>query len=370
MPGTFDDGGPEPSGGDDPARLNGSVAGVRAPSSAGTGTLVADDPRPEEPSSEAAPAGTKGARAHRRGQVYVPSSPTADLFPPGLKPRRRAWRFVVLATVGVAALVAVATWSLSSSPSSSAGSAPATAVVSSVRTTAAKGTAALTLTMQVRGAGSTPVQATGSGAVDLGTDASRVLFTFQSPGALAGDQLKEVFVGDTIYLSLPQLATVVPGKPWISQALTPAALIAPRNSDPGALLAMLGASGNQVVPLGASRIDGTAVHGYEVTVLPAGLRARLARAGLPAGITRAAEDAAGTTTDAITVYVSDGTGQVRRLVTDVDLSLGSHPVVAVVTEDLGAYGTHVSVTPPSAAQVQTLGQYRAAVQGMGPKVSA
>jgi len=223
--------------------------------------------------------------------------------------------------------------------------------------------------MHIRGAGSTPISATGTGAVDLDTDTGRAAFTFQGPGALAGEQLKEVFVGDTIYLSLPQLAGLVPGKPWISQPLTPAALIAPRNSDPDALLAMLGASGNQVVSLGASDIDGTAVDGYRVTVRPAGLEARLAMAGLPAGITAAAEHAAGTSSDAVTVYVADGTGQVRRLVTNVDLSLGSHPVVAAVTEDFGSYGTPAAVSPPPAGQVQTLSQFQSAVQGAAPKVT-
>ena len=132
---------------------------------------------------------------------------------------------------------------------------------------------------------------------------------------------------------------------------------------------MLGASGNQVVALGASQIGGTAVEGYRVTVRPAGLAARLSEAGLPAGITAAAEQAAGTTTDAVTVYVADSTGQVRRLVTDEDLSLGSHPLVAVVTEDLGGYGTPVAVSPPPGPQVQTLSQFQGAVQGTTPKVT-
>ena len=276
---------------------------------------------------------------------------------------------VVLATVGAVAVAAVAAWSLGGRSSSGTDDTPANAVVSSVRTTVAKGTAALSLTMQIRGAGSTPINATGSGAVDLDTDTGRAVFTFTGPGALAGDQLKEVFVGDTIYLSLPQLSGLVQGKPWISQPLTPTALIAPRNSDPDALVAMLGASGNQVVSLGASDIGGTAVDGYRVTVRPAGLQARLSKAGLPAGITAAAEHAAGTSSDTVTVYVADGTGQVRRLVADVDLSLGSHPVVAVVTEDLSDYGTPAAISSPPAGQVQTLSQFHSAVQGAGPKVT-
>jgi hypothetical protein len=354
-------------GGDDPAKLNGSATVMGPPSS--TGTLVVEGPRTDE--SLSPPATPKETPARRSGSAHVRSVPTADLFPPGLKPRRRG-RMVALVTLGVvavAAVAAVAAWALTGSSSSVNGGTSANAVVSSVRTTVAKGTAALSLTMQVRSAGSTPMIATGSGAVDLGTDASRVLFTFHGPGPLAGEQLKEVFVGDTIYLSLPQLAGLVAGKPWISQSLTPTALIAPRNSDPDALLAMLGAGGNQVVPLGPSHIGGTVVEGYRVTIRPAGLQARLSTAGLPAGITGAAEHAAGTTTDAVTVYIADGTGQVRRLVTDEDLSLGSHPVVAVVTEDLGGYGTSVAVSPPPAAQVQTLSQFQAAAQGAAPKVT-
>ncbi|MGB7053121.1 MAG: hypothetical protein WBG41_16270, partial [Acidimicrobiales bacterium] len=277
------------------------------------------------------------------------------------------WPIVVLAVAVVAAAAAV--WGLSGRSSSGTNDTAAAAVVSSVRATVAKGTAALSLTMQIRGAGSTPINASGTGAVDLDTNTGRAVFTFQGPGALAGDQLKEVFVGDTIYLSLPQLAGLVPGKPWISQPLSPTALIAPRNSDPAALLAMLGASGNQVVSLGTTDIDGTAVDGYRVTVPPAGLQARLSKAGLPAGITAAAEQAAGTSSDSVTVYVANGTGQVRGLVTDVDLSLGSHPVVAVVTEDLGDYGTAAAVSPPPAGQVQTLSQFQAAVQATAPKVT-
>jgi hypothetical protein len=355
---------------DDATHLNGHAPAGGGRS--GTALLTPDDPPAEEdrvddPSEGAPPVPTRSRRP-------PPAGPTEDLFPPGWEARQRRdgrrRRLVVLATAGVAALAAIGTWSVVGRASSPAVAVPATAVMSSVHTTVATGSANLSLTMRVRVPGSGEVDASGTGAVDLHSNEGRLLFTFGGSGPLAGAQLKEVFVGDTIYFSLPQLATLVPGKPWISQPLTSGALITPRNSDPGALLAMLGADGNHVVPLGASTVDGTAVHGYRVTVSPAGLRAKLSQAGLPSGIAGAAAAVAGTAPDVVTVYVADGTGQVRRIAADIDLSLGSNPVVASVTEDLSDYGKPIAVSPPPAAQVITLSQYLSAVQGASPAVSA
>jgi hypothetical protein len=292
----------------------------------------------------------------------VSPGPTADLFPPRLANRARRGRRLALAITTVAVVAAVlGVWSVAGRSTSSAGAA-STAVTGAVRTTVAAHSAQLAVTMRVRIPGSGVVDATGNGAVDLRTDASRVAFTFRGPGALAGQHLAEVFVGNTIFLSLPKLDGAVAGKPWVSQSLAPGAVIAPGNSDPVAALGMLGSPQNRVVPVGVSTIDGSAVHGYQVTVSPGSLRAGLAHAGLPTGLRKAAEQAVGARPDVITVDVNDTTGTVRRLVTDVALSLGSHPVVAAVTEDFGGYGTRVAVTPPPPGQVLTLTQLQAAVK--------
>jgi hypothetical protein len=355
---------------DDAARFNGKTSVTSA--STGTVTAVLDDS--DRKSGASSSSATKSAPAPRREKLSASgrvTRVTEDLFPPGREVRagKRRRRLAVLVTAGAVVVVTVGAWSLTSRSSTTAGATPAATVANSARTTVAAGTANLALTMRVHVPGSGAMVATGSGAVDLPANASRVAFTFRGRGALSGVQLREVFVGDTIYLSIPQLSSAVAGKPWISQPLTPRALVAPRNSDPGTLLGMLAATGNRVTPLGASTIDGSAVRGYRVTVAPSGLPSGLRGSGLSAGVTRATEEAAGTGADVVTVYVDDHTGMVRSMVADIDLTLGSHPVVAVVTEDLTGYGAPTAVTPPAAAQVLTLSQFRAAVQGATPTVS-
>jgi hypothetical protein len=368
MRGTPGAGASRPDDGD-AARLNG--ASVRTDGSLdGGGVLV--EARPDTGTNSSNGDGERARTTsvwsgppprHRRGVPRTSLGPTADLFPPGLANRPRRGRRVVLAiTIAVAVVAAsLGVWSMVGRSTPAAGAA-STAVTNAVRTTVASHTAQLAVTMRVRIPGSGVADATGSGVVDVTTDASQIVLTFRDPGALAGQRLQEVFAGNNSYLSIPQLDGVVAGKPWVKQSLAPGAVIAPGNSDPVAALGMLASPANRVDPLGASTIDGSPVHAYLVTVSAASLRSGLAGAGLPTGLTRAAEEAVGTRPDVVTVDVNDATRTVSRLVTDVDLSLGTHPVVAAVTEDFHGYGLRVAIAPPPAGQVISLPQLQAAVK--------
>ncbi len=103
-----------------------------------------------------------------------------------------------------------------------------------------------------------------------------------------------VFVGDTLYLSFPQVPAPQAGKPWVSESMGSGGPILPaiRTRWPCSACSVRGATTS--LTLGASTVDGTAVHVYRVTVTPAALRAEMSRADIPAGLARTAEQALGT----------------------------------------------------------------------------
>jgi hypothetical protein len=188
---------------------------------------------------------------------------------------------------------------------------------------------------------------------------------------LSGEQLRMVFVGGTLYLSFPQIPAPQAGKPWVSESLASAGPIFPGNSDPAAVLGMLGSEGNHVVDLGPTTVDGTAVTAYRVTVTLAALRAEMSRTNLPAGLARTAEGALGTSSTVVTAYVDGANGSLRRVAADLHLTVGKKTLAASITEDFTHYGAPVSITAPPAGEVVPLGppQPQASAQTTPAQVS-
>ncbi len=144
------------------------------------------------------------------------------------------------------------------------------------------------------------------------------------------------------------------------------ALIAPRNSDPGALLAMLGADGNQVVALGASQIDGTAVTAIGSRSARPGLRHAVG-AGLPAGITGAAAEQCRRHRPPMPSPCTSPTAP-DRCVAWSPTMISAWAAIPWWRGDRGPRRLRepIAVSPPPARQVMTLSQFQGAVQGDEP----
>lgn len=314
--------------------------------------------------------GTAGIPAGPRRRIV---GPTVDFFPPGkgapVSRFGRAW-LLVAAVVAVVVVAFVGAWTLvGRSPAAPPAPSPAIAVMSSARSAVGAKTADLSLAMTLNIPGSGRVTATGTGAIDLTDSASRISVAFDGTGGLRGHSLRMVFLGDTLYLSFQQGPAPQTSKPWVSESLAEARPLLPGNSDPVAVLGMLGSKGNHVVALGAGTVDGTAVHVYRVTITPAALRAELPHADIPPGLARTVEQALGTSSTVVTASVADSNGSLRRLAVDFPLAVGNNTVTASFTEGFSDYGAPVSITAPPASEVAPLGQPPAAAPSNPAPVS-
>jgi hypothetical protein len=157
-------------------------------------------------------------------------------------------------------------------------------------------------------------------------------------------------VGGTVYLEVPQVATVDPGKSWLS--LPPGSSTGVGSSvgglgtfaDPGTVLSFLRRAGAVITPLGTSTLAGTSVQGYRVAMDPASIGSAASSAGLPPGIAQHVQGLV------VTVYVS---GHLLRAL-DV-AETGQASVTASI--DFHGYGEPVSVQPPAATTVVPFSQF-------------
>lgn len=299
------------------------------------------------------------------GAPTVPAPvPVAAVSSPGpATPKRRT--LVVGAGITLAAVVAaviglVATSGTSPNPPSG------NAVLTSAETTMGTKTADLhmSLVMQVPGAGS--VTATGSGAVDFADDAGQMTVRYAGVSQVGGMQLTEVFVGQTLYLSMPQVSQVIAGKSWVSEPLSASSSLTPGSTNPAAMLQMLTDEGNTVTPLGPSTVDGEAVHGFHVVINPTAFDQALSHSGLSPSAVQQATSMFGTGGVQLSVFIADDTHLVSRMTFSIHLTVQSVAVSAQATEDISDYGAAVSVTAPPADQVVSLQQFeQSAAAGAG-----
>ncbi|HUZ09165.1 MAG TPA: hypothetical protein VMU76_03260 [Acidimicrobiales bacterium] len=282
----------------------------------------------------------------------------------GANRRALALTMAAIVLVGAAAGTGVAVIGDRSTPATpppAPAQSPVKAVVASVATTEQARTAHVDLTMHasVTGAGtaSGTVTATGAGNIDFADNAAQLALDYSGPGVQGGLAISEIYVGGTAYVSIPQVAQLVPGKSWISVPVVGSSSIDPGSSNPADLLHILASEGNTVTALGPSTIGGVGVQGYHVVVDAGFLRSRIGQLGLSPGEQQALQQILTSSALQFDVFV-DGSGQLRRMNLDMSIHAGAggSSVAAHVEEDFSDYGAAVAINPPPASEVTTLQQ--------------
>ena len=238
---------------------------------------------------------------------------------------------------------------------SGSGSNADAAVVNAVTSAIGDKTAHITIASTVDAAGET-VKANGTGSADL-TDNSLEATLL---GTVSGQQesIKAIYLGGTVYESLPQIAQVAPGKSWISLDLSSLEKDGTQEGlggNPLANLRALALQGNTVSDLGSATVDGESAEGYGVTFSPSVLRSEMDNANLPAWMKQALAHV--TVGGASTKVYIDTAGELVRETTTASESVESVTVTTSESVDFSDYGTPVSVTAPEADQVVPISQF-------------
>jgi hypothetical protein len=266
---------------------------------------------------------------------------------------------VLLAAIGVGVGLVAAT-------GTSSGPAPSAVVLTAASRTIGDGSAHLRLVVTTSGLpDGVHVGATGTGQIDLATGAMELAFTYSGSPGFDGLTAHELYTGDRLYLWIPQVAKVLPGKAWVELPVgklpsTPAGA----GNDPAGMLHVLEQQGAEVTSLGASSLDGLATEGYAVKLDTAAMRARIERASLPPAIRQAALEYVrqGGHVD-LDVWI-DRSNQLRRITEQVSLPFPAVPdAAATVTVDFVDFGAPVSIPSPVPSQVASFKQYQSALSG-------
>ncbi len=279
-----------------------------------------------------------------------PSYPVAGATPPA-RPSRGPIR-LLLSSAAVLTVIAVLLPVLGSTTTASA-----SVLVTAARSTLAEKTADLTLSGSVSADGQT-VPVNGSGALDFVNHEMSL-----SLGASADGRnvtVNEVLAADTLYMEIPGISTLEPGKSWVSMDLSQLkSASAPSGSvdnvDPVAMLQLLEQQGYTVNALGQSQVDGDTVNGYEVDISSSQIQAEINKE--PAYLRQAASaldvSSSGITID---VYVN-ATDQVRRMSLSMQITSAGTSLDESVNLDFSQYGAPVDVTVPPSDQVVSYQQF-------------
>jgi len=285
--------------------------------------------------------------ADRRDDPWsVPSPPFAEIVAwadavRATPPRRKG----VALTAGVVAVTVAAV--IGMVVGFDGGTSANAAVLNAVTSALGDRTANVAVTTSVSSAGG-DVSAQGTGVIDFTADAMQIELSAQA----AGQQVDEtaVYLGGQVYLMLPGVDQVEPGKLWVSMDLS-ALTSGNGNSlstgnNPAGFLKLLDRGGGSVQATGTSTVGGVPVHGYAVTVSPAAVRARLAHRSLPAWMQQAIDHV---DMGPVRYHVDvDAQGQLRRMEVHVTLVTAGHPMTldeAIVFSDYGL-PVHVQAPPP------------------------
>jgi hypothetical protein len=179
---------------------------------------------------------------------------------------------------------------------------------------------------------------------------------------MSGTSISEIWLGNTLYLKIPQLSSELGGKAWAKLDLSAMGSLgstfqslidSAKNTDPSAQLQPLLASGD-VHKVGTDTVDGVQADHYSGTVDPttAFESSQAAKNLTPAQITqlKSMMKDSGVTKETIDVWVVPGTGLPVRETISMNTSTG--PVK--VDMHLSDWGKPVTITAPPADQVGDL----------------
>jgi hypothetical protein len=249
------------------------------------------------------------------------------------------------------------------------GSSPQSAVVDAVNTVFADKTAHVSFEESL--GGPTTAQVSGTGDVNFTQNAMQLDATADVGGQ--SESFEYVYLGSTIYVHVPNIEQLLPGRSWVSidlaqlaQAAGSDGSIGSLGSNPVSMLHLLANEGNAVTPIGTSTIDGTTVQGYAIAFDPSVINADLHDASLPAWMRQVLQD--GVTLDSITsdVYV-DGSGNLRRDTSAVTETVGSATVAVRSQANYSHFGETIAISAPPAGEVATFGQL---LQAAGSSISS
>ncbi len=287
-----------------------------------------------------------------------------DMSPPAPRPHGAERRRLAVALVGGALAIGAAGWSsgavAASGPTSSSLKA---AVVSAVKTSTAKTSARVSVSMRL-GTGGQGVSVEGHGLVDFdqtATDLTVTLTSFSGGGAeRAAVTFRSVLIGGITYVNEPQVANFLPGKTWVSEVLGTRGVTSDVPFNPAYLLKLVEARGTQVGTLGTSTVDRQTVRGYGVTLANrSSVTSSLRRIGLPTADRNDISQFLQNGGTHFHLFVNSSNEVVQaRLNTMVSTSSGK--VGASLTIDFSDYGAPASISGPPSGQVATIQQFAAA----------
>lgn len=256
---------------------------------------------------------------------------------------RRGTRWLV--TLGVVgALGAGATIGLVSTAGASTGGATSSGSVAATTVS----TASFSFSVSVSGFGPTAVTVTGTGQADMANHAVSLAVDIPAgvarliPGGSASPEvINAVLSGDTVYLQIPGLASLV-GEPWVSMALPSTSTttvtgswskVASALGDVSAIVGSASAHHATVTSLGAATVDGVQATGSKIVA------------------TRSHEGGDGTLSASLWADSAD-----RLVQADVTASGTARKGAVGVTAkvDVTGYGSPVTITVPQASQVKSI----------------
>lgn len=327
----------------------------------------------EAPAASPTSVETVGSTRSSSAPAQVQPSPTsalADAAPAASSdvsnladPRKRLRRIglVALVSAAVALAAVMGLWAFrptSSSPSSSpAAVAPARAVLTAASTTERLDTAEMSMTETIT-FGSKTLTVPASGVVEFGSGAGSLSMTVD------GQHITVESSDGALYMSIPQISQVVPGKSWVLVPMTSsgsAAGGALSGGDPAQMLQFLASKGNTESSLGPTTMGGVAVQAYSVLIDKSAVESTLAGSGLPAGIVQAADQFLQSVGPiSFTVFV-DSANQLRGM--DFSMSVpGTSGATVSARMTFRDFGVPVSLVPPPASQVASLQEFLDATQ--------
>jgi len=291
------------------------------------------------------------------GELHVGSAPAPfELKVEGSPPttERTRWKRLGLIAALSAVVVAGAVFGVKSLGPKPAVVDPLQVVLTAATTTQGLHSAHMSMTETitgVKGAGTITVPV--SGEIDFSSGSSSLTMTID------GEHVSVVSAGGTMFMNIPQISQLVPGKSWVSVpegSSGSAAGGALSGGDPSQMLRYLASEGNTVSAIGSSTLDGVPVQGYSVTVNKQAVDSELSRSGLSPSIVQSAEsflDAVGPIT--FKVYV-DSLNELREM--DFSMAVPGVSGASVSAQlTFSDFGSPVAVSPPPQSEVASLQQF-------------